>query len=346
MASRTPKKLAIIYILEALEKHSSETVKISQQKLIELVYEDHGMKLDRKTIRHNLSMLLEAKFPLEYEERRRINKHGQEEVILTNWYYKHERKWDDSELRMMIDSLIFSNYLPPKQCRDMVKKIAELGNEESQRKLSGTYDTAIQRPVNKSLFYTISVLTDAISLKKQVMFRYCDYDTDMKLHPRQADGEDKIYTVNPYKLLSLNGRYYLLCNTKHHEGISAFRVDRINDIGILKTAVKSVRSIKGYENGIDLGEYITEHPNMWGGEVIRCTLRCSRYTVNDLIDSFGDSFRVSRDMGDTIDISVRVSEDAMFHWALQFADCVEVISPESLRKKIGKTLREAADKYR
>ena len=68
MAVNEPKKLAIIYILKVLESRSSPEKRYSQQQIIDLVYDEYGMKLDRKTIRHNLSMLIEAGFPLKYEE--------------------------------------------------------------------------------------------------------------------------------------------------------------------------------------------------------------------------------------------------------------------------------------
>ncbi|MBP3272798.1 MAG: WYL domain-containing protein [Ruminococcus sp.] len=347
MAGKEPKKLAIIYILKVLEKHSDHAHRFSQQQLIGLVQEEYGMLLDRKTIKHNLSKLLEAGFPLEYEERTRTNVRGDKEIILTNWYYRHEHKWDDSELQVMIDSLLFSNYLPPKQCRDLVKKIAELGDGDTRKRLAGTYNTVHQRPVNRSLFYTIYILSEAIFDKKQVGFRYSDYDTDFKLHPRLNDDDtERRYTISPYKLVSLNGRYYLLGSCAEHEGISHFRVDRITDIDILKTAARSVRSVKGYENGIDLGVYISEHPNMWGGEVSKCTFRCRRYMMNDIVDWFGSSANIRVIENDMIEVRVRVSEDSMYHWAVQYADCVEVLSPGSLRAKVADTLLEAAERYK
>ena len=39
MAAKEPKKLAIIYILKALENYSSKNCTYSQQRIIELVYD-------------------------------------------------------------------------------------------------------------------------------------------------------------------------------------------------------------------------------------------------------------------------------------------------------------------
>ena len=347
MAAKEPKKLAIIYILKALENYSSKNCTYSQQKIIELVYDKYGMKLDRKTVRHNLSKLLEAGFPLEHEEFTRTNTNGQTETILTNWYYDHESEWDISELRMMIDSITFSNYLPKKQCSSITKKIAALGDDETSKMLKTASKTISRlRPENKSIFFNVSELSEAIHSNEMVSFNYCDYDIDFKLHPRLNDnGRARQYTLSPYKLVSLNGRYYVLGHYDKHDEICTFRIDRIANIRKLDEKSKPIRSVKGFEHGLDLDEYTAQHPNMWGGEPVRCTFCCPRYIMDDIVDWFG-SDAVIREIEDRkLEVSVRVSEEAMKHWAMQYADCVEVISPKQLREEVADILRAAAERY-
>jgi predicted DNA-binding transcriptional regulator YafY len=228
-----------------------------------------------------------------------------------------------------------------------VKKIAELGDEGSQKHLANSFGTVQQRPVNKSLFYNISVLSEAIAARKKVTFHYCDYDTDLKLHPRSdSEGSPKLYTISPYKLLSMNGRYYMLGKNDTHDDISTFRIDRIKDIEMTRINAVSVRVIKGLENGIDLAEFTAEHPNMWGGDVCTCTFICPRYIMDDIVDWFGSRANIRQLENDMQEIRVRISEGAMKHWAIQYADCVEVISPKRVREDIAVTLREAAERYK
>lgn len=347
MAAKEPKKLAIIYILKALENYSSKNCTYSQQKIIKLVYDKYGMKLDRKTVRHNLSKLLEVGFPLEHEEFTRTNTKGQTETILTNWYYDHESEWDISELRMMIDSITFSNYLPKRQCSNIIKKITELGDDETKDMLKTALKTIGRlRPENKSMFFNVSELSEAIHSNIMVSFNYCDYDIDFKLHPRLDDkGRPKLYTLSPYKLVSLNGRYYVLGHYDKYDEVCTFRIDRIANIRKLDERSKPLRSVKGFENGLDLDEYTAQHPNMWGGEPVRCTFRCPRYIMDDIVDWFG-SDAVIREIGDRrLEVRVRVSEGAMKHWAMQYADCVEVISPKRVREEVAYILRAAAERY-
>lgn len=221
-----PKKLAIIYILRILQELSSKEHTLTQAKIAELVKEEYGMSLDRKSIRHNLSKLIEAGYPLRYREEKntRTGANGIEQTILTDWYYDHEYRFDISELQVMIDSLLFSNCLPPRQCRDLIRKIADLGSKEDRKRLSSSVNTVINRNANRSIFYIISQIGEAITARKQVSFHYCDMDIKFKPVKRCDDnGKVRSYTVSPYKLLSLNGRYYMLCSDDTHDGIAAYR---------------------------------------------------------------------------------------------------------------------------
>ncbi|MBP0960607.1 MAG: WYL domain-containing protein [Oscillospiraceae bacterium] len=345
MPEKQPKKLDIIYILKILEDCSDENHKLSQNQIAELVEEKFEMKINRKTVKRNLSKLLEVGYPLVYSEHHRVNKEGKTETILTDWYYKRSRIWDDSELQVLIDSILFSNYLPEKHCMDLVKKITDLGDENMKKKYSELSAIEFQRPLNKSVFYTVYVFTEAITDKKQVSFNYFDYDTEMNPQFRKKDGEERIYIVSPYKLLSLNGRYYLICKVPEREGISHFRVDRIKNASISDGKFESVKTIKGYEKGFDLSKYVSEHPNMWSGDPVRCTFKCPKYLMNDIVDWFGNNITIMHSDDDNMEVSVRASEESMLHWAVQYAESVEVISPVKLRKRIADTLTAAAEKY-
>ena len=160
------------------------------------------------------------------------------------------------------------------------------------------------------------------------------------------NGKVRSYTVSPYKLLSLNGRYYMLCSDDTHDGIAAYRLDRITDICLLDTKQRPIITIDGYKNGLDLAAFVNEHPNMWGDEVSRCTFICHEYLMNDITDWFGtDTTRIRRKPKGMIEAVVLVSEDAMVRWAVQYAESVEVISPVRVRERIRKILTEAAHKY-
>lgn len=202
MEDMQPKKMIILDILEILKKHTDEDHKLSQQQIQELMEKEYGMKVDRKTVRRNLSKLIEFGFPVKYRgseyESDAITRNGRngEETILTDWYYAHE----------------FS-------------------------------------------------------------------------------------------------------------------------------------MLKGFEAGIRLSEYVKEHPNLWSGDTVHITFQCKQYMMNDIADSFGTDLRIEELPDDMMKVHVQASESSMLHWAIQFADAVEVLSPNGLREQITETLRTALKKY-
>ena len=109
MTDMQPKKMIILDILDILRKHTDEDHRLSQQQIQNLMESEYGMKVDRKTVRRNLSKLMEFGFPIKYrgsdfEEDAIIrNSKNGEETILTDWYYVH--KFMNGELRLLIDSV-------------------------------------------------------------------------------------------------------------------------------------------------------------------------------------------------------------------------------------------------
>ena len=153
------------------------------------------------------------------------------------------------------------------------------------------------------------------------------------------------YVVNPYQLVAANGRYYLIANTEPHSNVSHYRVDRISDIRLLKSSVKDSKQVQGLEQGLHLSQHMAEHPYLFAGESVRVTFRVQKHLLNDLEDWFGPAAKYSHETEDTLDVTVKVNQEAMFYWALQYAPFVEVLEPAALRQRVGRALREAAEKY-
>lgn len=118
MTDMQPKKMIILDILEILRKHTDENDKkhrLSQQQIQNLLEKEYGMKVDRKTVRRNLSKLIEFGLPIKYRgsefECNAITRNGRngEETILTEWYYVHE--FMDGELRLLINNVLLTDGL-------------------------------------------------------------------------------------------------------------------------------------------------------------------------------------------------------------------------------------------
>ena len=211
MYTKQPKKMLIMNILSILKKYSDENHRLSQKEIKDLLEREYDMKVERKAIKRNLMNLLDSGYDIECTEAVRVNKNGEEETIYTDWYL--DRSFSDSELRLLIDSLLFSKHIPYSQCKELIEKLEGLSNCYFKSRVKHIQTLPDNAPKNTQLFYTIEVLDEAITKGRQVSFYYNEYGTDKKMHPRiKEDGLVREYVVNPYQMVATNGRYYLICN--------------------------------------------------------------------------------------------------------------------------------------
>ncbi len=344
MHALQPKKLLIMNILDILKKYSDENHRLSQQQILEILERVYNIKADRKAIKRNLMALMDYGYEIEFSESVRVKKNGEEETIHSNWYLK--REFEDSELRLLIDSLLFSKHIPHNQCRELIKKLKGLSSIYFGTKVNHICYMPDNNPQSAQLFYTIEILAEAIEKKCQVSFNYSYYDTDKKLHPRLNDeGEIRVYTVNPYQMVAANGRYYLVCNNDKYDNISNYRIDRISNIKLLESRLKSRDKVKGMEHGLDLPKHMAEHIYMFAGESVRVKFRARRYIVGEIIDWFGIDVTFANKENEKVDVTVKVNERAMLCWALQYGEHIEVLEPTELREKVKEKVLAIQEKY-
>ena len=343
MYTLQPKKLLILNILSILRRCTDAEHRLSQKEIAKLLETEYSMKVDRKAVKRNLMDLIDCGYPISYSESVRTGKNGEEETLYSDWYLEHE--FDDSELRLLIDGLLFSKHIPYSQCRELIRKIEGLSSRYFKAKVRHICVLPESKNVNPQLFYTIGILDEAISRGLQVAFHYCSYGTDKQLHPRcREDGTVRGYIVNPYQMAATNGRYYLICNYDKYDKLSNYRIDRIRDIRLLDTPCKPVTALPG-EAQLDLGRHMAEHIYMFSGESIYVKFRAKRYILNDIIDYFGTDAAFSDITEDALTVRLKVNEEDMFKWAVQYGEHAVILEPASLRERVVNALRNAVGNY-
>ncbi|MBO4676872.1 MAG: WYL domain-containing protein [Oscillospiraceae bacterium] len=343
------KKLIIMNILDILRRYSDEDHRLSQKDIVEILRNEYDMSVERKSVRRNIINLMECGYEIEYSESIRMvpnKKTGEpeESYIWSDFYLV--REFTDSELRLLIDGLLFSKHIPYSQCRELVEKLEGLSNIYFKSRVRHIRTMPDTLPPNKQLFYTIGILDEAISRKKQISFHYGSYGLDKKLHPRDSEGAVKEYTVNPYQIAAANGRYYLIGNTEPHDNVSHYRLDRIMDIRLLDHAARPAKTVRGLEHGLDLPKHMAEHLYMFPGESGPVAFRMKKHILNDVIDWFGTDVTFSDESDDEVTARVEVNLKAMKLWAIQYGPYVTVLTPQSLAEEVKQGLEEALEGYR
>ncbi len=342
--AKLPKKLLIINILDVMRRYTDSEHRLTQKEIVDLLERNYHMKADRKSVKRNLMDLIDFGYPISYTESTRTAKSGETEIVFTDWYLEHE--FDDGELRLLIDSLLFSGHIPHSQRCELIRKLEGLSNEYFHAKIKHINTISGNQPANQQLFYTIDVLDEAISSGKQVTFQYCSYDVDKKLHPRKrSDGSIRMYIVNPYQLVATNGNYYLICNNDKYEDIAHYRVDRIMEIKLLDTSVKPIETVTEHKGRLDLSEHMSEHIFMFTGQSCRVTFRAKRSILNDIIDDFGMEAEFSDITEQELTVTARVNEDDMIKWAVQYGKQAVILEPTALREQVAAVLRDALSQY-
>lgn len=351
MIAQYEKMMNILMILEVLKRHtdSPENSLATQKEIADKVEKEYGVRIDRHAVKRNLENL--ERF-LDYSDCGYVLLHGkeavrttdgEEEVIRSDWYI--ERDITDAELHLLIDGLLFSKYIPYIQCKKLVENLEKLSSRHFRRRRA----LPENQPENKHLLLTVEVLCDAIANGKKVEFQFVAYGTDKKPQVvTQEDGSARVYKVSPYEIVVTNGRYYLIC--AHNKGeLFHYRLDYIRNARMTGERRRLLREVPGCEHGLDLSCHMKEHIYMYGGGSTRVTFRANLCTnqniVGHIIDWFGNEVRFSSETEDSVTATVNVSEQAMFYWALQYGESVEVLKPASLRDKLYRTANEMREKY-
>lgn len=309
------KKLIILYILEILKHYSDAEHPLRQDDIIRFIRADYGMDCERKAIARNITSLREFGYDIPYE----------------NGYYLREREFEDSELRLLIDGVLCSRHIPGEQGRQLIEKLSALSSQYFRKNLRHVCNISqMPHTPNKELFYTIDVLDDAIEQQKQVSFYYNKYGMDKKLHHVH---EFKA-TVNPYQMVTANGRYYLIGNIQKFDNIVHWRLDFITEIEPLDTPAKPKEQVKGMEHGLDLPRHLAEHIYMFSGESVHVKMRVKAGIISDVIDWFGMDIAITPENEDYCIVQLNVNQNAMYYWALQYGEFVEVMEPEELKNWI------------
>ena len=321
-----PKKLALIRILQILEKHSDSEHPIKHEKIVELLDSEYGLIIERKAIGRNISLLNEAGFEIE------TTKKGS---------YLAERTFEDSELRLLIDGVLSSNYITAKHSKALIEKLCVQSNKYFRPRVKNIYSVNDwNKTENVSVFYTIEIVDEAIERSRQVRFEYNKYGADKKLHRTSRQ------TLSPYQMILHNQRYYLMGYNEKWQEVRYYRMDRITNIELVNEPSTPLRSIKGFENGIDYKRFSQGMPYMFADEPQMIEFIADGWAIDQIVDWFGKDIRIEERQDGRFLVCVKVSINAMEYWAMQYMNAVEIISPKDLRERIKKNVQIANEKYK
>jgi len=204
MFEKQSKNTLILNILQILEKHSDIRHRLTQNDIVGLLKSEYDMNVERKSIARNIDNLIEADYNIGYDESTK-GKGKKQTRVRTNFYYEHD--FDESELKFLIDGIIFSKLLSSRQKKQLIRKLESLSSKYFKSSLNKVSVTENDRIKNEDLFLNIEIIAEAISKSKKLEFNYYTYDFEKKLVYRKDEKNvTKKYVVSPYQMVASNGR--------------------------------------------------------------------------------------------------------------------------------------------
>lgn len=325
MDNLEPKKLALLRILQILEDETDKEHPYTQAQIIKRLSEKYDITVERKAVGRNLSLLKEAGFGIE------STKAGS---------FFDDRTFEQSELRLLVDSILCSRYINKKHSEDLIEKIVALGGKNFKSHVKHIYSVGKwSKSDNIEFFYNIEIADEAIEKAKQITFHYNKFDETARLKKTYRQ------IVSPYQMILHNQRYYLMAYNEYWKNMAFYRMDKITDVEILDKPQTPIKSVPGYKNGIDYKDLATSRPYLYADKAEKIVVACDKALMDDVVDWFGNGVSVRKGNEGQIVVTLYASKDAMLYWALQYGKRAKVLEPEDLVQKIKQTLEDVLKSY-
>ena len=329
MYTKQSKKMIPIDVLEILKQYTDEDHRLSQKEIEKILIEKYDLKVDRRSVKRGIMDLIDMGLDIQYREipRRFKDKStgcDEDQTIMTDFYL--ERDFSDCEIRLLIDELLDSKYIPVHQRRQLIKKLESLSSVYFRKNMSSAVHSHDENIQNNQLFFTLDVVDEAISNNNMVSFRYPRFVVGMK---GSVETVYEMYCVTPVDMKVINGDYILeYCGEGPDELF--LRLDYIKDIRI---ADKNKGKGRAYTNRKDSAEKRT------------VSFRTTESMLPVFVGEFGSKSIRAEEDGDGIILDVKMAEDYVVDFATRYSDQLTVMGPESVKTKVIEKLQSGLSRY-
>ena len=318
----------ILYILNVLKKYSDEEHKLYATQIAEKIKEIYNVDIDSRTVRRNINLL---KYKLDYDISTR-EENGEGYYISRN----PETDFERGEIRAIIDTFSYSNYIVPNVAKNIIKKCKSMQNIYENANLRNYKVFAKNsKTENMEVIKNIEDISEAIQNKSKIEFEYWKYSIDKKFEFTL----NKKYKVSPYAMIYNEQEFYLIAIKEGEEKFQFFRLDRIKEINELEEK----RNINKTEKEID--EFAKSTIEMFAGEIEEIEAICNNPLLNPVVDKFGKNITIIKNDENTFRLILDTDKNGFLYWALKNLREVEIIKPVALRNEMKEIIENAKKKY-
>ena len=259
-------------------------------------------------------------------------------TIKSKGYIIEDAFFDDGQLQILIDSIVFNPNLDQKSAKEMVDKLLLLSSSSQIERIN--IEDKQSNVLDYDLLLTLTTIIKAINMRKNIAFKYVSYDViDDELsevyHTNGNQGFDT-YVVSPYRLILKGSNYYLIGYfSKRENSLSVYRVDRIR---LVRNHNSNYIDI---QEQFDMLKEIDKNVNMYlSKNRIDLKIRFNQEILKEVVNQFGKEILVSKRYDGKIEAIIKnvALSDGLIGWLMMLQTNVQVLLPLDLKEIIKKRL--------
>lgn len=317
-----------LYILNVLKKYSDESHKLTTTQIQRKVKEIYDVNIDTRTIRRNINLL---KYKLDYDiSTRDENRQG---------YYitrNPETDFEPGEIRAIIDTFSYANYIVPAVSKNIIKKCKAMQNVyENEKLVDYKIYAADTKTDNMEVIKNIEDISLAIHDLNKITFEYWKYVVDSKIRKEIVS----IPKVTPYAIVYSNQQFYMVGIKEGNTEFYNYRLDRIKNIKQLEEKRTITKTNK------DIEEFAKSMVDMFGGKKEQIEIECMHYMLDSMFETFGKDIEVKRISEEKYRVKLEANLEGFKFWALRNLESAQVLTPNILRNEIKEIIDSAKERY-
>ena len=315
------------YIARLLEELTDEDHYLTTVQIIDLLEERYGITTHRQTIPPDIEILRKVGMDIDCVS------------STQNRYRLMSRRFDDAELKLLIDAVASSKFISKQTSEALAGKLAALGSAFKAEALKRNISVESRiKSENEQTLQIIDAVNEAINKKRQIRFQYFKYNE--KKH-REPKWNGYWYHMSPYRLVWNGDYYYVIGLYEKYGTVASYRIDRmVAPPQILEAPCLPM------PRSFNLDRHLNSMFRMYSAGTERTTvmLRCENDVMDAMIDRFGEKVKSKRqDEGHfQVDISIAVNS-VFFSWIFGFGGKVSILGPDDVREQYAAMVRKAAE---
>lgn len=305
MKNSTRVLLVLKYLLELTDENHFVTIADINEYLAE-----HNLIGDRKTIADCIQELQAIGYDIQCVR------------STQNRYYINKRDFSLAEVKLLVDAIQSSHFIPTGESQRMIEKLAGLVGEHKGEILKRQlYIESRSKADTLGLTKTVEIIYEAITRERKISFQYFDYNPN-KEKVLRYDGWT--YSLSPYVLVWNNDQYYIVGYSDKYQDIVKYRLDRMTNLEILEEASTPK------PDDFDVSDFFDKEFSMLQGETTTVELLCENKLMGSIIDKFGKDVCTEIVDADHFKVTTEVSLSGNFYgWVFASSGAMRILAPEN-----------------